>query len=88
MTSLIFCAHYGFRESEIIYIIREGLLFLTFAVASITRLNSSVPQLDFTMHQGLHYVLKDSNPKELGQVISVAKQPKPAVQSNGFEVVD
>jgi len=37
---------------------------------------------------GTSYVPKDSSPKELGQVTSVAKQPDPAVQSNSFENVN
>jgi hypothetical protein len=34
------------------------------------------------------YVPKNNSPKELGQVTSVAEQPHPAAQSNGFENVD
>jgi hypothetical protein len=39
------------------------------------------------IHQGLH-TPRDSSKKESGQVTSVAKQPDPATQSNGFENVD
>jgi hypothetical protein len=53
------------------------------------RFNSSAPVFDFTAYtRDFIRPSKDGSQKELGQVISVAKQPDPAAQSKGFENVD
>jgi hypothetical protein len=72
------------RESEVKVLITEGLTFLMCAEVSIMRFDSSAP-----VHTpGTSYVHKNSSPKELSQVISVAKQPDAIAHSNGLGNVD
>jgi hypothetical protein len=76
------------RETEVTDLRREGLSFLMREEASIMRFKSAALVLDFTAYTRDFIVPKDSSPRELGQVTSVAKQPDSAVQFNGFENVD
>jgi hypothetical protein len=80
MTCPVFCAIFGHHMA--------GLSFLMCVEASIMRINSSALELDITAYTKDFIRPRIYSPKELGQVISVAKQPDPAAQSNGFENVD